>query len=303
MFRRRAQQVLEQPPAPAPGPVPGDSPAAPPDRDDEPADAEATDALARIAERFGLRPWEPDADTAPGSVATLAGAIQQADQLWAAPGPGEVQRGVEAIFGGRAPAALIGVRLWPVLVQSATGPAMVLADIRHRVHVVVDVPPAPVNRAPRPGWVAAAAVAYGARMAGSHELWRHWAIELTDHAPHECTPACEGHNHLARPNAQGMLVTGIPQHDAWMMSRSWLSGELAIPSVTDTRWIVLSASPRPLRERERLVRSQWDVVSFGEFATVLAAHHDGESALAPAVATVVRMLLPPDLTLNRAPAH
>jgi hypothetical protein len=263
--------------------------------DDDPAGTDLSDELARIAERFRLRPWEPD-DPTTGGVTTLADAIGQADPLWTSPGPGEVQRGVDAVFGGRPPASLIGVRLWPVPVHSASGPAMVLADLRHRVHVVVDVAPAPVNRAPRPGWVAAATIAYGARMAGSHELWRHWSIELADHAPHEWTPSCEDHDHLARPNAQGLLVTGIPQHDAWMMSRSWLSGELAVPSVTDTRWVVLSASERPLRERERLIRGQWDVVSFAEFATVLTAPHDEDATLPPALATVVRMLLPPGPT-------
>jgi hypothetical protein len=296
VFRRRTQQVVEQPPtepsadrALALVPACGD----PSDWLHDPAEDEPSDVLGRIAERFELRPWDPQA-VRPAGITVLAEAIAQAAQLWTAPGPGELQRGVEALFGGRAPATLIGIRLWPVLVQSASGPALVLADIRHRVHVVVDVAPAPLNRAPRPGWTAAAAIAYGARIPGSHELWRHWSIELADHAPHEWMASCEDHNHMARPNAQGLLVTGIPQHDAWMMSRSWLPAELTVPSITDTRWVVLSASARPLRERERQVRSQWEVVSFADFATTLTAHHAEDPTLPFAVATIIRMLLPPD---------
>jgi hypothetical protein len=264
----------------------------PPGWRDDAAEDEPSDELARIAARFELQPWDPAA-LRPAGVTVLADAIQQAGQLWTSPGPAEVQRGVEAIFGGRPPASLIGVRLWPVLVQSTSGPALVLADIRHRVHVVVDVAPAPVNRAPRPGWTAAAAIAYGARMPGSHDLWRHWSIELADHAPHEWVASCEDHNHMPRPNAQGLLVTAIPQHDAWMMSRSWLPGEFTVPSVTDTRWVVLSASVRSLRVRERLVRSQWDAVSFADFAGALTEHYAEDPTLPFTIATVVRMLLPP----------
>jgi hypothetical protein len=78
-----------------------------------------------------------------------------------------------------------------------------------------------------------------------------------------------------------------------MMSRSWLPGEFTVPSVTDTRWVVLSASARSLRVRERLVRSQWDAVSFADFAGALTEHYAEDPTLPFTIATVVRMLLPP----------
>ena len=249
--------------------------------------------LGRIAARFGLRPW--DGTTAPELVAPLADAIQQADQLWTAPQAGEVQRGVVALFGGRPPASLVGVRLWPVLTQSASGPALTLADVRHRVHAVVDVAHVPLgsaSSAPRPGWVAASGVALAARMSGSHELWRHWHPELSAHAPHDWSPACDDHAHLARANAQGQFVAGIPQHDAWVMCRSWLPRGLVVPSATDVRWIVLSASDRPLREREPLVRSRWEAVSFTEFAVALCGYYEADTGLPASIAAVLRTLLP-----------
>ena len=239
---------------------------------------------------FALPLWDHEA--APVSGSALALAITQADPLWAAPRTSEVQRGLDAICGGRAPAALVGVQLWPVLLDSASGPALVLADVRHRVHVVVDIALAAGGRPRRPGWVAAAAITHSVRMPGSHPLWRHWQIELSDHAPHDWTPACDDHAHLARPNAQGHLVTGVPQHDTWMMSRSWLSAELALPSVPDVRWVVLGPTRRPLRERDPLIRGQWDTVSFSEFAGVAAGPPDADAPLAASVATVLRMLLP-----------
>jgi hypothetical protein len=264
--RRRLHLVVDEPPAP--------------EQESPP------DALAELATRFGLRPYgEVDA-------AALTTAIALADPLWAAPRAGEMQAGVAAFFAGFPPAGLVGSRVWPIPVRSASGPALVLADVRHRVHAVVDVALSPAGRAPRPPWVAAAAISYGARMAGSADLWRHWAIELTDHAPHEWTPGCEGHHDLPRPNAQGLLVTAIPQHDAWVMSRSWLPSEFVVPSVTDVRWIALSPAERSVKEREAAIRSRWDSVSFAAFGTALAARYD--DALPDPVATILRMLLPPD---------
>ncbi len=259
----------------------------------DPGDAETTtaaDRLTRIAARFGLRPWDGTAGA--GTVLTLAGAIQQVDQFWTAPRAGEVQRGVTALCGGRVPSALVGMRLWPTLSHSASGPALVLTDIHRRVHVVVDIAHLSSGRPVRPGWVPASSIAMAPRMPGSHPLWRHWQIELADHAPHEAGTACDDHTHLARPNAQGRWVTGIPQHDAWMMSRAWLEDELVLPSVTDVHWVVLSASPRALRERDALIRSRWDVVSFAEFAKLVVAEHEEDARLPEPIASVLRMMLP-----------
>jgi hypothetical protein len=224
---------------------------------------------------------------------TLGAALAQADLLWDAPRPGEAQPGLTAVFGGFPPASLIGVRLWPVLVRPHGAAVLVLADVRHQVHVVVEVASAIDGQTPRPKWVSAASISHGTRLPGSVELWRHWAIELSDHAPHEWSAGCDGHNHLPRPNAQGHLVTAIPQHDAWVMSRTWLPGELVVPSVTDVRWLVLSASDRPLKEREPQVRSRWDAVSYADLAGALAARY-ADTALPDAVAAVLE-LLPPDL--------
>jgi hypothetical protein len=286
VFRRRAQQATLEP---APQAVVPASPDVDPSADEvaEPSDYEE---LSRVLAPFALPPWDHEA--APVSGPALALAITQADPLWAAPRTGEVQRGLDAICGGRAPASLVGVQLWPVLVDSASGPALVLADVRHRVHVVVDIALAPSGRSRRPGWVAAAGITHSARMPGSHPLWRHWQIELSDHAPHDWTPACDDHLHLARPNAQGHLITAVPQHDAWMMSRSWLSAELALPSVLDVRWVVLGPTRRPLREWDPLIRGQWDTVSFSDFATVVAGPADADAPLPGSIATVLRMLLP-----------
>lgn len=283
MFRRRAQQVVLEP-APE---TRDDSRADIDTEQDEPSDYEA---LERVLAPFALPPWNHE--SAPVSAPALALAITQADPLWAVPRAGEVQRGVDAICGGRASASLVGLQLWPVLLESTSGPALVLADVRRRVHVVVDIALAPSGRPRRPAWVAAAAITHSARMPGSHPLWRHWQIELSDHAPHEWGPACADHTHLARPNAQGHMITGVPQHDAWMMSRSWLSTELALPSVPDVRWIVLGPSRRPLRERDPLIRGQWDTVSFSEFAAAAAGPFDADVPLAASVGTVLRMLLP-----------
>lgn len=247
----------------------------------------ATGELGRMAERFGLRPR--DDTTTAGQAAALAAAIQCADPLWTPPRPGQVQRAAQALCGGRAPDRLIGVELWPVVTQS--GPALVLADARRRARVVVDVHPARAG-VHRPRWVAASAVVHSARMPGSFALWQHWRPELTAHAPHDWTPTCDGHVHLDRPNAQGMWTTAIPRHDAWMMSRSWLPAEIVLPHSTDARWIVLGPDDRPLRQRDPLVRSTWDVVCFEEFAAVMAAHFGTDAALDPAVATVVRLMLP-----------
>lgn len=245
--------------------------------------------LAQLAARFGLAPWDVRTDDAPPS---LAAAIAAAGPLWGAPRAGEVQPGVTAIFGGHPPASVVGVRLWPVPVSTESGPALVLADIRHRVHVVVDAVRLPNGAAPQPGWAAAATVSYGARLPGSSELWLHWAPELADHAPHEWTTGCDVHAHLARPNAHGQWVTAIPQHDAWMMSKSWVSPELVVPSIADVRWVVLSASARPLKQRELKIRSRWDVVSFAAFGTAVAAGYDEHAPLPTSVARLLRLLLP-----------
>jgi hypothetical protein len=286
VFRRRPQVPLD--PANPPRIAPQcEAPSS------EPEDAETTtaaDRLARIAARFGLSPWEDGAEA--GAGLALADALYQCDPFWTTPRPGELQRGVHLLCGGRAPGALAGMRLWPVLGQSASGPALVLADIRHRVHVVVDVAQTGSGVPVRPGWVPASVVAPAPHMPGSHPLWRHWQIELADHAPHEPVAACADHTHLARPNAQGRFLTGIPQHDAWMMSRSWLPDDLVLPSVTDVHWVVFGSSSRSLRERDPLIRSRWDVVSFADFAELLAAGYEQDATLPPAVATVVRMLLP-----------
>jgi hypothetical protein len=286
VFRRRAQHTVLEP---APEAVEIAPP--PADEFDEPSEPSDYEALERVLARFALPPW--DHETAPVSGPALAAAISQAETLWAAPRATEVQRGVHAICGGRPPASLIGVQLWPVLLESASGPALVLADVRHRVHVVVDIALAPNGRPRRPGWVAAATITHSARMPGSHPLWRHWQIELSDHAPHDLGAACADHTHLARPNAQGHMTTGVPQHDAWMMSRSWLRSELALPSVPDVRWIVLSPTRRPLRDRDPLIRGLWDTVSFSEFATAIAGPPDADAPpLPPSVGTVLRMMLP-----------
>jgi hypothetical protein len=287
VFRRRAQQAVLEP-APETESPPVDTA---PDEADEASEPSDYEELERVVARFALPPWDHDAT--PVSGPALAAALWQADPLWAAPRAGEVQRGLDAICGGHPPAALIGVQLWPTLLESASGPALVRADVRHRVHVVVDIPLAPTGRPRRPGWVAAASITHSARMPGSHPLWRHWQIELSDHAPHDWGAACADHTHLARPNAQGHLITGVPQHDAWMMSRSWLSPELALPSVPDVRWIVLGPTRRPLRERDPLIRGQWDTVSFGEFASAVAGQPDADAPQLPAsVGTVLRMMLP-----------
>ena len=254
------------------------------------ASVPVTGELGRIARRFGLQAYDDAA--APSSVPSLAAAIQQAAHLWAAARPGQLQEGVSAVFGARAPASLIGARLWPVLTESGSGPALMLADGRRRVHVVVDVAHLPSGRPVRPEWVPAAGIAPSARMSGSHQLWRHWHGELSAHTPHAWTPACDDHVHLARPNVQGQLVAGLPQHDAWVMSRSWLPSRFVVPFTSDTRWIVLSASERPLAERDHLIRSRWDAVSFEEFAAVVAAHHGADATLHPSIATVLRMMLP-----------
>jgi hypothetical protein len=286
VFRRRAQHTVLEP---APEAVEIAPP--PADEFDEPSEPSDYEALERVLARFALPPW--DHETAPVSGPALVAAISQAETLWAAPRATEVQRGVHAICGGRPPASLIGVQLWPVLLESASGPALVLADVRHRVHVVVDIALAPNGRPRRPGWVAAATITHSARMPGSHPLWRHWQIELSDHAPHDLGAACAAHTHLARPNAQGHMITGVPQHDAWMMSRSWLRSELALPSVPDVRWIVLSPTRRPLRDRDPLIRGLWDTVSFSEFATAIAGPPDADAPpLPPSVGTVLRMMLP-----------
>lgn len=288
MFRRRAGLATLQP-----APEIADDPPAQPESDapdEEPSEPSELEELARVLAQFRLPPW--DHESAQVCAASLALAIQQADALWAAPGTGEVQRGLNAVCGGRPPASLGGVQLWPVLVESGSGPALVLADVRHRVHVVVDIALGPSGRPRRPGWVTAATVTHSARMPGSHPLWRNWQIELSDHAPHDWAPACEDHTHLARPNAQGKLVTAVPQHDAWMMSRSWLSAELTLPSVLDVRWVVLGASRRPLRERDPLIRSQWDAVCFAEFAVAVSEQYDDQTPPPASVATVLRMMLP-----------
>lgn len=250
----------------------------------------SSDRLKVIAARYGLAPWDHGQDPVNGVM--LASAIQQARALWGPPGIGGMQPGVTAVCGGRPPASLLGRQLWPVLVQSASGPALALTDIRYRIHVVVDVAHTIAGWPPRPGWVPAAAVAHGARLAGSHPLWRRWQFELSDRTPHDWAPSCGDHTHLHRPNAQGRLVTGIPQHDAWTMSRSWLSSELALSSVTDVRWVVLSATDRPVRERESQIRSYWDAVSFAEFSTAVTAEYDSEVPLPPSVARVLRMMQP-----------
>ena len=246
--------------------------------------------LGRIAERYGLRPWSSTAT--PTAVSPLAAAIQRADVLWAAPRAGQVQTGTDLLCGGRAPESLIGVEAWPVVLQSGGGPALVLVDLNRRVRVVVDVGPMAVHGSAQPGWVPAATVARCARMPGSFQLWQHWRPELSAHTPHDWSAACEDHTHLDRPNAQGQLTTAIPQHDAWTMSRSWLPTELVLPAASDARWVALNASDRPLRQRNRLIRSTWDVVSYEEFAAGLAAHRAADPPLDPAIATVLRMMLP-----------
>lgn len=227
--------------------------------------------------------------------ATLAAAIAQTAPLWSPPAPAEVQRGTSAVCGGRPPVSVVGVQLWPVLPESTSGPALVLADIRRRIHVVVDVTPV-AARTPRPGWVAASGIVHAARLPGSHPLWRHWQFELADHAAHEPSPACDGHVHLARPNAQGRLQTGLPQHDAWMMSRSWLPAELALPSTTDVRWVVLSSSDRPLRLREPSIHGTWDAVSYAEFAAGATTGYDPDEPLPASVAALLDLMAvaPPD---------
>jgi hypothetical protein len=249
-----------------------------------------SDRLELIAARHGLPPW--DHGQAPVTGLALASAIQQARALWGPPGSGRMQPGVYAVCGGRPPASLLGRQLWPVLVQSDSGPALVLTDIRYRIHVVVDVAHTLGGWPPRPRWVPAAAVAHSARLPGSHPLWRRWQFELNDRAPHDWTPSCADHLHLGRPNAQGRLVTGIPQHDVWTMSRSWLPSELRLPSVTDVRWVVLSATDRPIRERESEIRSRWDAVSFAEFAAAALAEHDSEAPLPTSLAAALRMMRP-----------
>jgi hypothetical protein len=224
-------------------------------------------------------------------VQALAAAIAQVGELWAAPRPGQVQDGVAAVCGGRVPASLLGIRLWPVLSQSGARPALLLADIHHRVHVVVDI--VTTDRTLRPSWVAAATVDRGPRAPGSHYLWRHWNPELFAHAPHDWTSACDEHAHLARADAQGRLVAAVPQHDAWVMSRSWLAAELVMVSITDVHWVVLSPSAHPLRERDRRIQSQWQAVSFDDFAAVLATHHDADAALPYSDATLLQLMLPP----------
>jgi hypothetical protein len=249
-----------------------------------------SDRLDLIAARHGLLPW--DHTQAPVTGLTLASAIQQARALWGPPGYGRMQPGVSAVCGGRPPASLLGRQLWPVLVQSASGPALVLTDIRYRIHVVVDVAHTLGGWPPRPRWVPAAVVAHGVRLPGSHPLWRRWQFELSDRAPHDWAPSCADHLHLGRPNPQGRLVTGIPQHDAWAMSRSWLSAKLGLASVTDVRWVVLSATDRPVRERESQIRSHWDAVSFAEFATAALAEYDDDAPLPTSLAAVLRMMRP-----------
>jgi hypothetical protein len=219
---------------------------------------------------------------------SLAGLIQRTDGLWIAPRAGEVQPGVNAVFGSRPPTELIGVRLWPVLISSGHGPALVLVDIHYRVRVVVDVARAPGGLPYRPGWVAAATVSYGARMPGSHELWLDWARELSEHAPHDWTPACAEHAHLPRPDPHGQYVTAIPQHDAWLMSRSWVPSDLIVPSIADVRRIVLSRSERPLRARERRIRSRWDAVSFAQFGGVVEGCVGADTAVLRAIEPLMR---------------
>jgi hypothetical protein len=231
---------------------------------------------------------------------TLCAALAQADLLWDAPRPGEAQSGLTAVFGGFPPASLIGVRLWPVLVRPHGAAVLVLADVRHQVHVVVEVASAIDGQSPRPKWVSAASISHGARLPGSVELWRHWAIELSDHAPHAWSSGCDGHNHLPRPNAQGHLVTAIPQHDAWVMSRTWLPTDLVVPSVTDVRWLALSASDRPLKEREPDLRSRWDAVSYADLAGALVGRYETDSALPDAVGAVLELLPPDVLRADRA---
>lgn len=273
MFRRRA-----------PGSTAGSGP--------EPAGAAApvtpaqpVGELARIAARFGLQPPDPAAGP------SLAEAIVHADELWTAPRPGEIQRGVGAMFGGCPPVSLTGIRLWPVFGGSQREPDLILADALNRAHVVVDV--APTASAAPPAWVAAADVARCPRMPGSHQLWRHWQPELGARVPHDWTPACEGHTHLARSDLHGHQVSAIPQHDAWVMSRSWLPREVTMPSADDVRWIVLTASDQPLRERQPLIRSRWDSVSFARFATVVTEPYDDDASLSPSLAAVLRLMLPP----------
>ena len=254
------------------------------------APAEIPGELGRIAERFGLRPWS--STLTPTASSPLAAAIQRADSLWTAPRAGQVQAGIDVLCGARAPESLIGVEVWPVVIQSGGGPALVLVDLNRRVRIVVDVGHLAAHGSTQPRWVPAATVARSARMPGSIPLWQHWRPELSAHTPHDWAGACEDHTHLDRPNVQGQLATAIPQHDAWVMSRSWLPAELVLPSATDARWVVLGASDRPLRQRDRLIRSTWDAVSFEEFAAALSAHHAVDPPLDPSIATVLRMMLP-----------
>ena len=283
VFRRQANPAPRPAPHAAPGGATGTGP------DERPGE------LGRLAARFGLHPWDAGDRPAagpPSSVPPLAVAIQRAAPLWSPPrGGGEVPLGVSALCGGHPPASLIGVPAWPVLIGSGSGPALVLADLSCRVHVVVDVAHSPSGHPVRPRWIPAGVIAHGARMPGSHPLWRHWAPELCAHAPHAAAPTCESHTHLARPNAQGQLVTGVPQHDAWVMSRSWLPPEYVVPSAADAKWVVLGASDRPPRERDQLIRSRWDAVSFEQFAAVVAARHADDVTLPPALAVVLRMML------------
>jgi hypothetical protein len=235
-------------------------------------------ARSRIAGEYGLRADASD----------LAEALVQADALWTPPRPGTLAPGVTALWPELVPPSLVGVRLWPALVAAASGPALVLADVRGGIRVILDL----ARADSRPGWVAAAAVARAARMPGSHQLWRHWQPELAAHAAHDLAPSCDGHTHLARPDVRGQYATALPQHDAWQMSRSWVPAELNPTLVEDTHWVVLGESDRPLRERNPEIRGRWDVTGLDEFAAALVAPYSPPGPLPPDVAAVVRAMLP-----------